>query len=46
MNYDCIIVGAGPAGYFCAYELIKLKKNLKVLIIEKGVELSRRKCPV
>mgnify|MGYP002519231374 CR=1 FL=1 len=23
MKYDVIIVGAGPTGYFCAYELMK-----------------------
>jgi len=39
--YDIIIVGAGPAGIFAAKELIN--KGLKVLIIEKGKELSKRK---
>ena len=23
MKYDIVIVGAGPSGYFCAYELVK-----------------------
>jgi geranylgeranyl reductase family protein len=32
-DYDVIIVGAGPAGGMCAYELSK--KNLSVLILEK-----------
>ncbi len=27
-NYDVIIVGAGPAGIFCAYELIKNTKPI------------------
>ena len=35
-NYDVIIIGAGPSGIFCAYELIHAKKDLKVLMIEKG----------
>lgn len=46
VHYDLIIVGAGPAGIFTAYEAIRLNPNLKICILEKGVELSRRKCPV
>lgn len=45
-NYDVIIIGAGPGGIFSAYELIKLNKNLKVLMLEKGNELEKRKCPI
>ena len=33
MNYDCIIVGAGPAGLFCAYELIENNPKLKIAIL-------------
>ena len=30
MNYDVIIIGAGPGGIFAAYELMKKKRlNLK-----------------
>lgn len=37
MKYDVIIIGAGPSGIFCAYELLKEKPDLKVLMIEKDV---------
>ena len=45
-NYDLIIIGAGPGGAFMAYELIKLKKNLNVLIIEQGKRIEERFCPI
>lgn len=46
MNYDLIIVGAGPGGIFSAFELNKLKPDLKVLLIEAGNPLEKRKCPI
>ena len=45
-NYDVILVGAGPAGIFCAYELITKNKDLKVLLVEKGNDIYSRKCPI
>lgn len=44
MNYDVIIVGAGPAGIFSALEIVK-RASLKVLILEKGAYIDKRKCP-
>ena len=44
MKYDTIIVGSGPAGIFATTEL--LKKNKKVLVIDKGKVISQRHCPV
>ncbi|MBO8158693.1 NAD(P)/FAD-dependent oxidoreductase [Thermosyntropha sp.] len=44
-DYDVIIVGAGPAGIFSAME-ISQKSNLKVLLIEKGKRVEKRKCPI
>jgi len=44
-SFDVIIVGAGPAGIFTAYELSK-NAPLKVLIIEKGQDIKHRMCPI
>ena len=44
-KYDVIIIGAGPSGIFCAYELIHKKPELKVLMIEKGRRIEDRQCP-
>ena len=46
MKYDCIIVGAGVAGVFCAYEFMVKNPKAKVLMIEKGKSIYDRKCPV
>jgi len=46
MKYDVIIVGAGPCGYFAAYELTEKNPSLKVLLIDKGNPIERRRCPV
>lgn len=45
MKYDVIIIGAGPSGIFCAYELKRQNKDLKVLIVEKGRSIEKRICP-
>jgi uncharacterized FAD-dependent dehydrogenase len=44
-NYDIIIIGAGPGGIFCAYELMEKRPDLKVLMIEKGRSIEKRNCP-
>lgn len=44
-KYDVIIIGAGPSGIFCAYELIEKKPELKILMIEKGRRIENRTCP-
>ena len=37
---DVIIIGAGPGGIFCAYELMEKKPDLRVLMVEKGVSIE------
>ena len=46
MNYDIIIIGAGPGGIFSAYELVRLNPQLKVAVFESGHALSKRHCPI
>ena len=46
MKYDVIIVGAGPAGLFSAYELITKNKKLKIALIDKGSSVEHRVCPM
>ncbi|MBO5746859.1 MAG: NAD(P)/FAD-dependent oxidoreductase [Clostridia bacterium] len=46
MNYDVIIIGAGPGGVFAAYELMQHKPELKVAVFEAGHALSQRRCPI
>jgi electron-transferring-flavoprotein dehydrogenase len=40
MEYDVIIVGAGPAGLSCAIRLKQLKPDLMVAVIEKSAEIG------
>ena len=44
--YDLVIIGAGPAGIFTAYEAIRINPTLKICIVEMGVPLNKRKCPI
>lgn len=46
MNYDLLIVGAGPGGIFSAYEALRLNPELKIGLFEAGNALERRKCPI
>ncbi|MDZ4654290.1 MAG: FAD-dependent oxidoreductase [Coriobacteriia bacterium] len=44
-RYDVVIVGAGPAGIFAAIELIRARKDLRILLAERGKPISKRRCP-
>ena len=44
--YDVIIIGAGPAGLFAAYELIQNNPKLKILLMDKGKFAYNRVCPM
>lgn len=46
MTFDVVIVGAGPAGLFTAYELITKKQGLKVCLIDQGKRAKNRVCPM
>ena len=46
MDYDVVIIGAGPGGIFSAYELINKNSSLKVAVFDSGHSLEKRKCPI
>lgn len=41
---DFVIVGAGPAGIFCALELLN-QGYKKITLIDRGKEVFKRRCP-
>ena len=46
MEYDVIIIGAGPGGIFSAFELMKKSPETRVAVFEEGNTLEKRKCPI
>ncbi len=45
MNCDVLIIGAGPAGIFTALEMIRKGSEKKIVIVEKGLPVEKRRCP-
>lgn len=46
MKYDVVIIGAGPAGLFTAYELITNNPKLNILLLDEGRFADKRTCPM
>ena len=42
---DICIIGAGPAGIFTALELLRQNSKKRIVIVEKGKPVEKRKCP-
>jgi uncharacterized FAD-dependent dehydrogenase len=42
-RYDVIVVGAGPAGIFACYEIVKKNPKLSIALIDMGQKLEKRK---
>ena len=45
MKTDVVIIGAGPAGIFTAIEMLRLGSKKKIIIVEKGQPVEKRRCP-
>ena len=45
MKADIVIVGAGPSGIFTALELIRKESRKKIILVEKGQPIEKRRCP-
>ena len=46
MDYDVIIIGAGPGGIYAAYELLHAKPDVSIAVFESGNRLDKRRCPI
>lgn len=45
-KYDVIVVGMGPGAIFMAYEMTKLDKSKRILLIDQGKRVEDRNCPI
>ncbi len=44
--YDVAVLGCGEAGLFAAYELARLRPDLKVVAVDQGPDIYHRSCPI
>ncbi|MEG1992664.1 MAG: FAD-dependent oxidoreductase, partial [Acetivibrio sp.] len=42
---DVVIIGAGPAGIFTALEMLKKGSRKKIIMVEQGKSMEKRRCP-
>ena len=45
-NFDVAIIGGGPAAIFAAYEFTEKYPELSILILEEGLPVEKRHCPL
>ena len=45
-KYDILIIGAGVAGIFTAFELVRSNPELKIALLEEGENIANRNCPI
>jgi len=45
-KYDVIIIGCGTAGIFAGYEINRLMPGTDILMLEQGVDIYHRSCPI
>ena len=45
MKTDVVIVGAGPSGIFTALEMLRRGSRKRIVIVEKGSPVEKRRCP-
>ena len=45
-KYHVAIIGGGPSAIFAAYELISQNPDVRVVMIEEGNDIYRRRCPI
>ena len=46
MKYDVLLIGGGPGGIYCAWELLHKRPALKIALFEAGHPLEKRRCPI
>jgi uncharacterized FAD-dependent dehydrogenase len=45
IHTDVLLIGAGPAGIFCALGLLAQHPNCSITMIDQGLPVERRSCP-